>query len=111
LPNLLSLSKFVCMEEIPNRVAMIRKGNEYFNAGHVKSAKKLFIAANYTDGMIRIADYYYEQKQPVDALLLYRRAGCREQVEEIYESIAGVIRSLLNEDKQNSLARRFPDDQ
>ncbi len=99
------------MEETPNKIAMIRKGNEYFNAGQIEPAKKLFVKANYIDGMIRVADYYYKRKQPVVALLLYRRAGCRKQVEEIYESIAGVIRSLLNEDKQNSLVRHSPDEQ
>lgn len=98
------------MEETPKRIAMIRKGNEYFNAGQVEPAKKLFMSANYTDGIIRVADYYYERKQPVVALLLYRKAGCLDKVEEIYESIAGVIRSLLNEDKQNNLARHFSDE-
>lgn len=77
---------------------LIRKGNQYYNAGEIDKAKKVFLAANYQDGIIRVADYYYEMRKPAAALLLYRHAGCHEKVEEIYERIVLVIRKLLAED-------------
>ncbi|MCK4906008.1 MAG: hypothetical protein KAS64_00575 [Spirochaetes bacterium] len=82
-----------------DRVWMIRKGNEYYNSGQIEKAKKLFLATNYKDGIIRVADYYYfEVNKPVLGLILYRHAGCKNRVEEIYERIVMVIRLLMKKD-------------
>jgi hypothetical protein len=83
------------------RVELVRRGNELYNAGRIEEAKPLFLKAHYTDGIVRVADhYYYRLKRPAAALLLYRHAGCRERVEQIYETIAAVIRRLLEEDRR-----------
>lgn len=82
------------------RVALIREGNELFNAGRIEEAKPRFIRAGYVDGIIRIADhYYYTLKKPAAALILYRHVGCTAKSEEIIERIVAVIRTLLAEDE------------
>jgi hypothetical protein len=80
------------------RAALIRKGNACYNKGDIEQAKRLFLQTGYTGGMIRIADYYYSQRKPAAALLLYRAAGCHNKVEELYGQIVAVIRTLLAQD-------------
>ncbi|MDR2734632.1 MAG: hypothetical protein LBC99_08375 [Spirochaetota bacterium] len=92
-----------------DRVALIRKGNALFNDGKIEEAKRCFLAAKYGDGIIRVADhYYYDLKKPAAALILYRHAGYAPKVQEICESIAAVIRTLLAEDASNRLEAILP---
>jgi len=96
------------------RVRLIRKGNEFYNAGRIEDAKHIFVRTKYIDGMIRVADHYYDQQKPAAALLMYRAAGCKEKVEELYERIVAVIRLLLEEDRLAELgsesAEELPDE-
>ena len=88
------------------RVQIVRQANECYNAGDIERAKVLYLRADYSAGLIRVADYYYyEQRKPILAMLLYRKAGCREKVEELYEHAAGVIRLLLAEDEGEQTLR------
>jgi hypothetical protein len=86
------------------RVLVVRRANELYNAGDIEGAKNLYLKVNYTAGIIRVADYYYEQRKPILAMLLYRRAGCSERVDELYKHAAGVIRQLLAEDARERQA-------
>lgn len=81
------------------RVALVRTGNERWNAGDVDGARACFLRAHYTDGMLRCADWYYDQKKPVLALLLYRKCGATTRCEELYARMAAVIRTLLAQDE------------
>ena len=85
------------------RVSLIREGNACYNRGDIEQAKRLFLRTRYTGGMIRVADYYYEQRKPAAALLLYRAAGCKNKVDELYEQIVAVIRQLLEQDRQSGV--------
>jgi len=85
------------------RVKLIRKGNEFYNHGDIEEARRIFLETNYTGGLIRIADYYYDQRKPAAALLLYRQAGCRQKAEELYEKIVAVIRLLLEQDREDGV--------
>ena len=85
------------------RIRLIRKGNEFYNKGDIESAKRIFLQTNYSGGLIRVADYYCEQRKPAAALLLYRQAGCRQKVEELYERIVAVIRLLLEQDRRDGV--------
>ena len=91
----------------PERIALIRQGNACYNRGDIEQAKRIFLETNYSGGLIRVADYYYEHRKPAAALLLYRAAGCSHRVEELYGQIVAVIRQLLDQDRQNG-APGFP---
>ncbi len=82
------------------RIKLIRKGNEFFNNGEIDKALKIFIHTDYKDGINRVADYYYYEKQkPLIAFKLYQRAGNKRMIEELIEKMAMVIRYLLMEDE------------
>lgn len=79
------------------RTILIRKGNELFNAGNIEQAKRIFVTAHYTDGIIRIGDYHMKHSDPLEALRMYRLAPERAKSEYLIERMAGVVRSWLKE--------------
>ena len=79
------------------RVALIRKGNELFNAGRFEQAKKVFITTGYSDGLIRIGDYYLEKQDPLEALRMYWMAPAPDKVDRILENTVGVLRKWMEE--------------
>lgn len=93
------------MEE--ERTALIRKGNELFNKGDYRESLKIFIASNYKDGIIRVADYYYfDKKDAVSAMKLYKRAGHQKVINDFAEKAAAVLHMLLQEDKRREADRK-----
>lgn len=93
-----------------DRVNFIRRGNELFNQGDVKNALKLFLATDYKDGIIRVADIlYYEKKDRIAAIKLYKRAGYQKMIDEFAETSAQIIRVLLAEDQQAAAAASIPE--
>ena len=83
------------------RVALIRKGNELFNAGRIDQAKRVFITVAYGDGLIRIGDHYRRHDRPLDAFRMYWLAGDRTKIEPELEKMAQVIRHWLEEDAES----------
>jgi len=79
------------------RVALIRKGNELFNAGRLEEAKKIFITTRYGDGITRMGDYYMETKDPLEALRMYWIAPAPKKREQLLERTAEVVRSWIGE--------------
>lgn len=79
------------------RVALIRKGNELFNAGRLEEAKKIFITTRYGDGITRMGDYYMEMKDPLEALRMYWIAPAPKKREQLLEKTAEVVRSWIGE--------------
>jgi hypothetical protein len=78
------------------RVEMIRRGNEYFNAGEVRKAEALFIKTGYRDGLTRVADhYFYDQKKPLIALKYYRLVNRQDKVNEIFDRMVFALSKLL----------------
>ncbi|HEQ72045.1 MAG TPA: hypothetical protein ENN69_06110, partial [Spirochaetia bacterium] len=53
------------------RIALIRRGNELFNQGRLDVAKKIFLTARYTDGLVRLGDRALEEQKPLEAFRLY----------------------------------------
>ena len=80
------------------RIALIRKGNELFNAGNIFQAKKIFMATGYGDGLTRIGDYYLKKNEPLEALRMYWMAPAQKKTEGILESTADVIKTWLHEE-------------
>jgi hypothetical protein len=79
------------------RSALIRKGNMLFNEGDIAQARRIFITAHYTDGLIRVGDYYMKRNEPLEAFRMYWLAPERRKCDAMIEQMAGVIRSWLEE--------------
>lgn len=79
------------------RTVLIRKGNELFNAGRINEAKRIFLTARYTDGIIRLGDHYMRQNQPLEAFRMYWLAPERRKADQLIEQMAGVVRKWLRE--------------
>jgi hypothetical protein len=79
------------------RTALIRKGNELFNAGRIDAAKKIFITTRYGDGLTRLGDYYKEKRNPLEALRMYWIAPAPQKREQLVEKAAEVVRSWITE--------------
>ena len=79
------------------KVKLLRKGNQLFNEGDVETAGKIFVTIGYTDGMIRVGDYYYNQNRPLEALQMYKAAPAPQKVEFLITRMAQVIRSWLSD--------------
>lgn len=88
------------------RVILIRRGNELFNKGDFKNALKIFLAVNYQDGIVRVADHlYYEEENKIGAIKLYKKAGYTKRIEEFAEKAAVTIQAWLAEDKEKETPR------
>ena len=83
-----------------DRIALIRKGNELFNSGNYETAKRIFITTGYSDGLIRVGDYYLKKENYIDALKMYWMAPAHDQFEQISEQTAAVISKWLKEEEK-----------
>lgn len=83
------------------RISLIRRGNELFNKKDYKNALKIFLATNYKDGIIRVADYlYFDKGDKISAIKLYKKAGHQKVIDDFAEKASDIIRMLLEEDKK-----------
>ena len=79
------------------KVKLLRKGNQLFNEGDIETAGKIFVTIGYTDGMIRVGDYYYNQNRPLEALRMYKAAPAPRKAELLITKMAQVVRSWLSD--------------
>jgi hypothetical protein len=79
------------------RTALIRRGNELFNRGSIVQARRVFLTARYTDGLIRIGDYYLKKNNHLEAFRMYWLAPEHRKAEYLIERMAGVVRTWLQE--------------
>jgi len=91
----LSIDK-VDFEKPEEKVALIRKGNELFNKGQYELAKRIFVTTGYSDGLIRLGDYYLAEKNPLEAFRMYWLAPSKKHVEAMTEKMAKIIRLWLD---------------
>jgi hypothetical protein len=84
--------------DLPNKVALNRKGNELFNKGDIESARRVFQTTGYSDGLIRVGDTYYKNGRSVEALKMYLLAKEQKRASELIEKFALVIQNLLKEE-------------
>lgn len=80
------------------KTALIRKGNELFNAGQFEQAKRIFLTTGYTDGMVRMGDYYYKKRELYEAIRMYWLAPAPEKKHLIVEMMASTVQKWLKED-------------
>ncbi|MBN1413289.1 MAG: hypothetical protein JW969_20780 [Spirochaetales bacterium] len=79
------------------KAALIRKGNELYNKGQYEMAKKIFLTTNYTDGLIRLGEYYWKKKNPFEAFRMFWLAPFKKKQDAMVEKMAGIIRSWLQD--------------
>ena len=82
-----------------DRATLIRRGNEFFNAGNLTAAKRVFVTVGYTDGLIRLGNHFSKHGDVLEAFRMYWLAGDRRRIDEMSEQFAGVIRRWLQEDE------------
>jgi hypothetical protein len=81
------------------KAALNRKGNILYNSGNIEGAKRIFLTTGYTDGLVRIGDYYIAQGRDIDALRMYWIAPDHTKSEPIIERLSAIIQTLLPEEE------------
>ncbi len=79
------------------RIALIRKGNDLFNNGRFDLAKKVFLTAGYSDGLVRIGDRLAEEHKSLEAFRMYWLARHPVKTDNFVEKMSLVIRQWLHE--------------
>ena len=79
------------------RSALVRRGNELFNAGKIDEAKRLFITTRYSDGLIRMGNHYLKENNHLEAFRMYWLAPEKRKADYLIERMAGVVRGWLEE--------------
>ncbi len=77
------------------KVILMRKGNQLFNEGDIETAGRIFMTIGYTDGLIRVGDYYYSQNKALEALRMYKAAPAQDKVDMIVQKMAYIIKGWL----------------
>ncbi len=83
------------------RTALVRRGNEFLNAGQVEDAKRIFLTIGYTDGLIRIGNHHYKRSEHIEAFRMYWQAGARREIDTMAGRFADVLRQWIAEDNTN----------
>jgi hypothetical protein len=84
------------------KAALNRKGNVLYNSGDIEGARRIFLTTGYTDGLVRIGDYYKSKGRELDALRMYWIAPDRNKAEPIIMRLSEIIKNLINEEEDHS---------
>ncbi|MCL2479203.1 MAG: hypothetical protein FWF22_06860 [Treponema sp.] len=84
-----------------DKAVLNRKGNLFFNNGDIESARRIFLTTGYSDGIVRVGDYYKTNGRIMDALQMYWIAPDRVKAEKIIINLSTVIKSLISGDQKN----------
>lgn len=84
------------------RSSLIRRGNELFNNGKLADAKRIFLTVGYSDGLSRLGDVFKKRNEVLEALRMYWLAPDRHKAEQLVEKSAAVVRSWLEEDRDDA---------
>ena len=79
------------------KVILNRKANIMFNNGNIEDARRIFITTGYSDGLTRVGDYYMNKNESLKALKVYYLAQNKRDAEPIFENIAKIVSTLINE--------------
>ena len=80
------------------KAALNRRGNVLYNSGDIEGARRVFLTTGYSDGLVRVGDYYNSKGRPLDALKMYWIAPDRKKAEPIISQLSVVIQSLLHQE-------------
>ena len=83
------------------KVALNRKGNNLFNSGDIEGARRIFLTTGYSDGLVRIGDYYKSKGKKLDALRMYWIAPDKVKSEAIIVELSALIKNLIHENEDH----------
>ena len=92
-----------------DRAELIRKGNMLFNEGKIEKASRIFETVQYNDGLVRVGDYYYGNKELVNALMYYKKANYKKRIEQLSPEIANVFKTWISEEDHGKEGGREKD--
>ena len=78
------------------KAALNRRGNALFNSGDIEGARRIFLTTGYSDGLVRVGDYYHSKGRSLDALRMYWIAPDRTKAEPIIVKLSEIIQNLLS---------------
>ena len=81
------------------KAALNRKGNILYNSGDIEGARRIFLTTGYSDGLVRVGDFYKSKGRSLDALRMYWIAPDRKKAEPIISQLSVLIQTLLHEDE------------
>ena len=87
--------------ESGEKAILNRKGNVLFNSGDIESARRIYLTTGYSDGLIRVGDYYKSQGRIMDALRMYWIAPDKKKADSIIMQLSVVIQTLLNDEENH----------
>ena len=88
--------------EDSTKVSLNRKGNILYNSGDIEGAKRIYITTGYTDGLVRVGDYYKSKGRNLDALRMYWIAPDRKKAEPIISQLSLIIQNMLHDNGSTS---------
>ena len=80
------------------KAALNRKGNVLYNSGDIEGARRIFQTTGYSDGLVRVGDYYCSQGRTLDALRMYWIAPDHKKADPIIFQLSTVIQNLLHDE-------------
>ena len=82
------------------KAALNRKGNILYNSGDIEGARRIFLTTGYSDGLVRIGDFYNSKGRSLDALRMYWIAPDHNKAEPIIMQLSAVIQNLLHDERK-----------
>jgi len=71
------------------------RGNELYNKKDIAAAERIFITTGYSDGLVRIGDYYTNQNEHLKALKFYHLPHNIHKEGILLDKLAEIIRMLI----------------
>jgi hypothetical protein len=87
------------------KVALNRKGNVLYNEGKIEDARRIFLTTGYSDGLVRVGDFYMSKGRVLDALRMYWIAPDKKKSESIIIELSEIIKNMIHE------AEDYPNEQ
>ena len=81
------------------KAALNRKGNVLYNSGDIEGARRIFLTTGYSDGLVRVGDYYRNEGRELDALRMYWIAPDRNKAEPIIAKLSAIIQNMLQDER------------
>ena len=85
-----------------DKAQLNRKGNILYNEGKIELARRIYQTTGYSDGLIRIGEYYLQHDQPIEALKMFKLAHDDTKTQALAKIAAEAIKTLLKRDDESN---------
>ena len=101
--GLIKTTDYPNQELTPSDKAQLnRKGNIFYNEGKIDLARRIFQTTGYSDGLIRIGEFYLNHEQPIEALKMFKLAHDDVRTETMAKVAAEAITTLLKREEDSN---------